>query len=67
MEDVSAASLVNLKHVNRNPGGQSSNQGISKEFFGQLDKDILAALYERYEPDFVLHGYTLDPFLELLL
>ena len=67
MNNLSGFNLsAHLKHVNKNPGGASSSDAISRKFFTELDKNILEKLYTKYEPDFLLYGYTIDPFLHLV-
>ena len=55
-----------LKHVNISPKGHSSQEKIQKKYFSQLNQTLLNRLQDKYWPDFVLHGYTLEPFIQMV-
>ena len=63
---VSEKDLRHLKHVNISPKGHSSQVHIQKSYFAQLDQTLLKRLQNKYWPDFVLHGYTLEPFIQMV-
>ena len=41
--------------------GKGSDQTL-KEYFAELDKDLLERLYKFYEMDFLLFNYTIDDY-----
>ena len=48
--------LPDLKHLNDN----QNNQGIYREYIGQLSPRTLQKLYNKFRLDFELFGYSLD-------
>ena len=63
---ISLDSLSNLKHVNMSPMGHSSKADIQMKYFSQLDEKILKEIQNKYWPDFLIFGYDLEPFLQLV-
>ena len=61
-----ATAMSSLKHVNMSPKGHSSAKEIQAKYFSQLDETLLNRLQNKYWPDFLLHGYTLEPYLVFL-
>ena len=53
-----------IHHVNMGPSGPSSKTDTQKEFFGQLTKDLMKKVYQRYKPDYLLYGYQADTFFK---
>ena len=48
--------LPDLKHLNDN----QNNQGIYRDYIGQLSPRTLQKLYNKFRLDFELFGYSLD-------
>ena len=48
--------LPHLKHLNDN----QNNQGIYRDYIGQLSPRTLQKLYNKFRLDFELFGYSLD-------
>ena len=63
---VNEKDLRHLKHVNSSPKGHSGKAKIQKAYFKQLDQKLLEQLQDKYWPDFVVHGYTLEPFIDMV-
>lgn len=63
---VNEKDLRHLKHVNISPKGHSGKAKIQKAYFKQLDQKLLEQLQDKYWPDFVVHGYTLEPFIDMV-
>ena len=53
--------LIHVSDVSRvmNPTKGGSSAGMVKEYLSQLSCSTIAALYQRYWPDFILFQYTL--------
>ena len=63
---VNEKDLRHLKHVNISPKGHSGKAKIQKAYFKQLDQKLLEQLQDKYWPDFVVHGYTIEPFIDMV-
>ena len=53
--------LIHVSDVSRvmNPTKGGSSAGMVKEYLSKLSCSTIAALYQRYWPDFILFQYTL--------
>ena len=60
--NLDGSDFENLLHVNQSPKGHSSGKYIRQKYFGQLPKQLMKMVYERYKEDFLLHGYKIDSF-----
>jgi len=56
--------LKRFYNVNQSPKGHSSEEKIRQGYFGQLSKELMTKVYERYKEDFLLHGYQIDSFFQ---
>jgi hypothetical protein len=49
---------VSTHHLYRSSGGNTSN--LTRQYFGQVDKNLVEKLYEVYKVDFEMFGYSMD-------
>ena len=64
MEDLIEQDYKHLYRVNVSPKGHSSGERVKQKYIGQLTKSDLTEFYDKFRPDFDLHGFTLDDYFK---
>ena len=57
---------VGLKKVLRNKSSGGSTSSLAREYFRQLDRELVLQLYQLYRVDFEMFGYSVDQFFNLV-
>ena len=53
-----------LHHVNQSPDGPSSQRRKRELYYGQLTRELMMKVYQRYLPDYLIYGYKPDTFFQ---
>ena len=54
---------VNFKKVESNLSGGGSTSSLTRKYFAELDRDLVMRLYEFYQVDFEMFGYSPEEYL----
>ena len=50
--------VVSDRHLHQSSGGETSD--LTRQYFQQLDKEVIGRLYKAYWGDFKMFGYAMD-------
>ena len=54
---------INRLNMTLNPAKKGHSSKVAKSYYSQLSNDQIYAIYQHYEIDFALFGYTIDDYL----
>ena len=58
------ASLEFKQGVKKQTRSGGSTEDLARKYFKRLDKNVVRQLYQRYEVDFEMFGYSVESFIK---